>query len=44
MSAELSTLQQRVADFVEEHGLEAPVQARALDLTSEVGSDAGSGR
>src|SRR3712207_6252676 len=31
------SLQESVAVFVEEHGLEAPVHARALDLASEVG-------
>ncbi len=31
------SLQGSVAAFVEEHGLEAPVHARALDLVSEVG-------
>lgn len=31
------TLQESVAAFVGEYGLEAPVHARALDLTSEVG-------
>lgn len=30
-------LQRTLADFVEEHGIEAPVQARLLDLSSEVG-------
>lgn len=30
-------IQQAVACFVEEHGLEAPVEARLLDLASEVG-------
>ena len=29
--------QQTVASFVAEHGLEAPIQARLLDLLSEVG-------
>lgn len=29
--------QRAVAEFVREHGLEAPVQARLLDLVSEVG-------
>jgi NTP pyrophosphatase (non-canonical NTP hydrolase) len=37
MSAGLSSLQQRVSEFVEEHGLEAPIQARTLDLVSEAG-------
>ncbi len=31
------SMQEFVAAFVEEHGLEAPVYARALDLASEVG-------
>ena len=31
------SLQRAVAQFVEAHGLEAPVHARALDLASEVG-------
>ncbi len=30
-------LQRRVAGFVEEYGLESPVQARVLDLISEIG-------
>ena len=30
-------MQGSVAAFVEEHGLEAPLHARALDLVSEVG-------
>lgn len=30
-------IQRRVAGFVEEYGLEAPVQVRVLDLISEVG-------
>ncbi|CAN5872431.1 hypothetical protein BH23ACT11_BH23ACT11_27680 [soil metagenome] len=34
---ELPNLQRAVADFVARHGIEAPVQARLLDLTSEVG-------
>ena len=34
---ELSALQQRVADFVRAHQLEAPAPSRLLDLTSEVG-------
>lgn len=37
MSVELSILQKQVAEFVEKNGLEAPVHARTLDLTSEVG-------
>ncbi|MDQ3793023.1 MAG: nucleotide pyrophosphohydrolase [Actinomycetota bacterium] len=31
------SMQGSVAAFVEEHGLEAPLHARALDLVSEVG-------
>jgi hypothetical protein len=30
-------LQRRVAGFVEEYSLEAPIQARVLDLISEIG-------
>lgn len=37
MSQEFSDLQSRVAEFVEESGLEAPVYARTLDLASEAG-------
>lgn len=37
MTREFSDLQRRVAEFVEKRDLEAPVQARALDLISEVG-------
>lgn len=37
MSAGLSSLQLRVSEFVDEHGLEAPTHVRTLDLTSEVG-------
>ncbi|CAN5872284.1 nucleotide pyrophosphohydrolase [soil metagenome] len=33
----LPRMQRRVADLVARHGIEAPVQARLLDLTSEVG-------
>ncbi len=33
----MSTLQQTVASFVEEAGIAAPVEARLLDLASEVG-------
>jgi hypothetical protein len=33
----MSTLQRTVASFVEEEGIEAPVEARILDLASEVG-------
>lgn len=33
----MSTLQRTVASFVEEAGIEAPVEARLLDLASEVG-------
>jgi NTP pyrophosphatase (non-canonical NTP hydrolase) len=36
-SEELPECQQTVANFVAEHGIEAPVQARLLDLSSEVG-------
>ncbi|MCA1847537.1 MAG: nucleotide pyrophosphohydrolase [Actinobacteria bacterium] len=35
--SEMSTLQRTVASFVEEAGIEAPVEARLLDLVSEVG-------
>jgi NTP pyrophosphatase (non-canonical NTP hydrolase) len=35
--SEISTLQRTVASFVEEAGIEAPVEARLLDLVSEVG-------
>lgn len=35
--SEMSTLQWTVASFVEEAGIEAPVEARLLDLASEVG-------
>jgi len=35
--SEMSTLQRTVATFVEEAGIEAPVEARLLDLISEVG-------
>lgn len=34
---ELPSFQQMAAGFVVEHGIEAPVQARLLDLSSEVG-------
>ena len=34
---ELPVLQKAVARFVETHGLQAAVQARLLDLVSEVG-------
>lgn len=37
MSTGLSSLQLRVSEFVEEHGLEAPTHARTLDLVSEIG-------
>ena len=37
MSAKLSSIQRRTAEFVKEYELEAPVHARTLDLTSEVG-------
>ncbi len=33
----LPDFQQTVTDFVEEHGIEAPIHARLLDLSSEVG-------
>lgn len=33
----MKALQEHVRGFVEEHGLEAPVEARLLDLVSEVG-------
>ena len=33
----LLDFQQTVTDFVEEHGIEAPIHARLLDLSSEVG-------
>jgi len=36
-SMEVAGLQGRVARFVEESGLAAPVESRALDLVSEVG-------
>ncbi len=35
--SEMSTLQRTVASFVEEAGIEVPVEARLLDLISEVG-------
>ena len=35
--SEMATLQRTVASFVEEAGIEAPVEARLLDLVSEVG-------
>jgi NTP pyrophosphatase (non-canonical NTP hydrolase) len=35
--SEMSTLQRTVTSFVEEAGIEAPVEARLLDLVSEVG-------
>jgi NTP pyrophosphatase (non-canonical NTP hydrolase) len=35
--SEMATLQRAVASFVEEAGIEAPVEARLLDLVSEVG-------
>jgi NTP pyrophosphatase (non-canonical NTP hydrolase) len=35
--ADALDFQRTVAQFVREHGLEAPVQARLLDLVSEVG-------
>ncbi len=35
--ADTLDFQRTVARFVREHGLEAPVQARLLDLVSEVG-------
>ncbi len=35
--ADTLDFQRAVAEFVWEHGLEAPVQARLLDLVSEVG-------
>ncbi len=37
MSIELTLIQHRVAEFVAEYELEAPIHARTLDLTSEVG-------
>ncbi|HZY66878.1 MAG TPA: MazG nucleotide pyrophosphohydrolase domain-containing protein [Rubrobacteraceae bacterium] len=37
MGGEALALQQSVADFVARHGLEAPVPARLLDLSSGVG-------
>lgn len=37
MGAKLSILQHEVAEFVKEHGLEAPVHSRTLDLTAEAG-------
>ena len=37
MSIGPSSVQRSVARFVEEHELEAPIQARMLDLASEVG-------
>ena len=33
----LPTLQQTVAKFVTEHGIEAPIHVRLLDLSSEIG-------
>ena len=39
-TAHLPYLQQRVADFVAAHDLEAPVESRLLDLVSEVGEAA----
>jgi NTP pyrophosphatase (non-canonical NTP hydrolase) len=36
-SEELPEFQRAAANFVAEHGIEAPVQARLLDLSSEVG-------
>jgi len=35
--SEMATLQRTVASFVEEAGIDAPVEARLLDLVSEVG-------
>jgi NTP pyrophosphatase (non-canonical NTP hydrolase) len=35
--SEISTLQRAVANFVEEAGIEAPVNERLLDLISEAG-------
>jgi NTP pyrophosphatase (non-canonical NTP hydrolase) len=35
--SEMSSLQRTVASFVGEAGIEAPVEARLLDLVSEVG-------
>jgi NTP pyrophosphatase (non-canonical NTP hydrolase) len=35
--SEMSTLQRTVASFVGEAGIEAPVEARLLDLVSEIG-------
>ena len=37
MNTELPAFQQNVETFVEAYGLKAPIHARALDLTSEVG-------
>lgn len=37
MDGEVSAFQQTVASFVAGHGIEAPVQARLLDPSSEVG-------
>jgi len=34
---EMREVQRGVAEFVREHDLEAPIQARLLDLASEVG-------
>jgi NTP pyrophosphatase (non-canonical NTP hydrolase) len=37
MMSEMSTLQRTVASFVEESGIDAQIEARLLDLVSEVG-------